>query len=247
MEQFYPIIEAYLNKELEEAEKIAFEKECQLDNSPLAKAFAYYLSAQKAAEEARRDEFKKRYHQLENKKKQVPNNHRWLALAASILLIVTAFFLWRTSTSYTPETLADKYWQTSKIPEPINQMGENNDAEKQLSNAFKSFKSKNYTAALQSLTNISNNDELYSATLRLQGIIEYEQGEYDLAIQSFTEFLALNKGTKAEVLWFQALAFLKNQQLDKATANLDEIIQQNYSIAEDAKELKIAIQNLKSD
>lgn len=247
MEQFYPIIEAYLNQELDEAEKIAFEKECQLENAPLTKAFAHYLSAQKAAEEARRDKLKNRYHQLESTKRQLPNNRRWLALAASILFLVTAFFLWSTSTSYTPETLADKYWQASKIPEPINQMGENNVAEKQLSNAFKSFKSKDYTKALQSLTKISNDNQLYPTTLRLQGIIQYEQGEYDLAIQSFTEFLALNKGAKAEVLWFQALAFLKNKQLDKATVNLDEIIQQNYSIAEDAEELKRAIQDLKSD
>lgn len=244
MEQFYPIIEAYLNQELNEAEKAAFEQECQLKDTPLATAFAYYLSVHKAAEEARRDQLKTRYHNLENRRKQLPNNHRLLALAASIVLLVGAFFLWPKSTTNTPATLADSYWQQSDIPEPINQMGENKTVEKHLSSAFKSYKSKKYAEALMLLTDIPNNHELFPAALRLQGIIQYEQGENDLAISSFTDFLTLNKGTKAEVLWFQALAFLKNQQLDKAVANLEEIIQKNYALSEKAQKLKKAIEDL---
>lgn len=246
MEQFYPRIEAYLNQKMTAEEKAAFEQECEQENSGLALALAYYLSVHKAAEEVRRSELRARYNQLPVHQKKPVSNTRWLAVAACLVLLAAAFLFWPVGASHTPASLADQYWEQSEIPEPINQMGENEAVEKELKTAFEAYQSRNYEAALKILTNIPVEHPLGAASLRLQGIIHFEQGKTGQAIQIFQTYLDDNKGTKAEVLWFQALAFLKNDEKEKALVNLEEIIQKKYSLSDKAKALKNEIEQLKN-
>jgi len=104
-------------------------------------------------------------------------------------------------------------------------------------NAHRLYAQKNYTEALTGLEAITASSNVYAEMLLLKGVIQYELNKYEDAIQSYNNYIELDTVPQDMVLWYQALAYIEIEQIDKAKSNLQSIIDNDYNKAEIAKSL----------
>ncbi len=171
---------------------------------------------------------------------------RWLkvaGMAAAFLLLVGAL-LWLFRTPDTPENLAMQYWKaTEKEQFAYERSGTDNPSvDTILMAADQAFHKGQYEASLGLLNGISENIDSSETILLLKGQCYFELGNMDAAIQNFQAVLdAENVGGQDLALWFQALAFLRKGEVEKAKQKLEKIVQERYQIAREARVLLEAL------
>lgn len=236
-EENFARIERYLEEKMDANEREAFENELQRD--PLLQE-ELDMHRDLTVTFQRKD-----LHDLEDKIKKVIIQNRpsvlkriwpYMAVAASILLLVSVVFIINRNTTDV-DRLALRYLDLpADFTDDIGfrNLNEPSDAtrieENRISNLFELYRNKKYTETLRFLKEI--NLEASSFFQQRPGYYHYYQGitylqleKYESAIQSFTE---VNTGDyKAAAAWYKALSLLK------AEGNTSQTIEAFQNIAND--------------
>lgn len=224
-------IEAYCNKELSPEEKKEFEQRI-ISDPVFAEEMAFYLSSLEAATAEmtkEKERFKIVYHQY----KQVGQSIRpqrslvrklipWAAVAAVLAGII---FSWNSLfTPASPHQLADKYVQENFQTLSVT-MGNREDS---LQAGLGLFNEGRLEEALKQFESLAIRDTSSVEAKKYAGIVSLRLGQYDKAIQYFSQFendtrLYVNPGK-----FFHALTLLKrNSPDDKQAARmlLEQVVQ----------------------
>jgi tetratricopeptide (TPR) repeat protein len=232
-EKDYELIQRYFDFELEEQELEIVNRRMEEDAAFLERMRIFRSteegvlaigSAQRTAKTV----------PLSNTRKQ-GNRTRWRALAAAVtLLIGSAFAFWLFSNpTLSPEELADSYWAESESVTFSNLRSSDSasGASTALVKASDQFRQQNFLASLETLAAFSPTAADYHKATLLKGQIYFEQGEYETAIEEFQNTIDhLNNEYNDWAYWYQALAYLKVDEVELAKENLEVMEAQRYSI-----------------
>lgn len=160
---------------------------------------------------------------------------RWNTLrsaAAMLVLAIGLLFIFQIFNTEQPDILAQQYWENSEKvvfsnlrDAQVNQ--EVNRSQLALIDASKSFEMKRYDIAFERLNSILPDDVDYLKALLLKGQILFEQARYSDAVVHFQLIIDAERfDVKDAAYWFQALSYLKVNEVDAAKNNLNYIIQE---------------------
>jgi len=165
-----------------------------------------------------------------------------LRVAAAIGILAIGFlFLFQFFTKQPkPSILADTYWQESTKVTFSNLRSDENisESEELLIAASESFIANDFQTALDQLNQIKAVDSLYHKAALLKGEILFEQMQYTAAIQQFQVVIDDSTSEHNDIAhWYQALAYIKLNEIEQAKAELEYIIEQQYPLQNSAAEL----------
>ncbi len=242
----YENIERFLNKEMSPSEQVEFQQELDKDKG-LAKGLALYQDLPKHLEGAQgslafNEELKiaeRKY--KEQKATKTGSKRNFFVIAAIILALLLSIFAWQqfSNNNKSTEIPADipiaSLWEGTAQPSAnIQRSGVKEEDIAKYQNAYKLYDLGNYTEALTTLGSIASESDIYSETLLLKGVIEYQNQEYGSSIHSFDTYLTL-ENIEDLALWYQSLAYVQNKQNEAARKNLQKIIDNDYDKANEAK------------
>lgn len=258
----YEDMERYINLEMTDEERTTFELEIA-ESDELAKAVALYKDIPNQLQQISDDlDFNKKLQAARSKFKtpthSKTNPFLW---ALGIILVATVGYLGyqqikptvpiddgQEQEEKTPEEfkipegvpIAGYLWnnKTEKPSSLITRSGDIiSDDEQKYEDAFLKYTAKDYESTINLLNTITDDSEVYKEALVLKGTSQFDAGNITDAIATFDIYLANDSFTKDKVLWYQALAYLQNDQNDAAKKNLQAIIDEDYSKAGWAKSI----------
>ena len=146
---------------------------------------------------------------------------RWLAVAASLVLVLAALWWWRQpSAKDDPALLAQNYLATP-YPPPVATMGEADTRPVALQNAFLAYRTGNFAAAAQQLAPLSVPAETTDEILFYTGESLLQTGQLEAALAAFGR---VRPGYWREAAdWRSALALLKSGQTARAKPLLEKL------------------------
>ncbi len=164
-----------------------------------------------------------------------------IGIAASVALLVAALFLLK-QPSQTSQQLAQQYWQDTKTSTIITLKGANDQEAfyALLKKGDTEFLSGNYVESLLTLSKIPETYPKYNTVRLLEGQNYIELKEFEKAIEKFQRVID-NNGDEEKALWYQALAYIQNNNLSAAKSNLENIIKEAFPQQTKAKKLLDAI------
>ena len=156
-----------------------------------------------------------------NDKRSRMGRRRWLAVAASVaVLLVAGLWIFNPFTS-SEEDLFAQYYATPTFDASRGQVS---DADLQA--IGNTFNAQNYPETIQLIGNLSDP----STSLQIFLALSYlETGQTNEAIQLFTQ-LASQEEQLDEILWYKALAELKSAKPDQAKTTLERLNDGNIEI-----------------
>lgn len=146
---------------------------------------------------------------------------RWLAVAASLALVLAALWWWRQpSAKDDPALLAQTYLSTP-YPPPVATMGEADTRPAALQNAFLAYRTGDFAAAAQQLVPLSAPAETSDEILFYTGESLLQTGQLEAALAAFAR---VPPGYWREAAdWRSALALLKSGQTARAKSLLEKL------------------------
>ncbi len=261
----YEEMERYINLEMTDEERTTFDLEIAASEE-LAKAVALYKDIPNQLQQISADlDFNKKLQAARGNFKtpatpKSKTNPLWWALGIALVAIIGYFGYQQMKPAVpvddeqeqreenAPEEfkipegvpIAGYLWdnQTDKPSSLITRSGEViNDDEQQYEDAFVKYTNKDYLGAIELLNTVQEDSEVYKEALILKGTSQFDAGDFIEAITTFDLYLANDNFVKDKVLWYQALAYLQNNQNDAAKKNLQIIIDEDYSKADWAKSI----------
>ena len=110
--------------------------------------------------------------------------------------------------------------------------------------ASEQFNKQQYLAAITTLHQIQEAEKELPKVALLKGQCYLQLNQVEPAIESFQTVLNHPSGDYRSVaIWYQALAYLRANQLEKGKQLLQEIINQKYPVASKASELLRRMEN----
>lgn len=226
----YTEIENYVKKEMSANSRAAFEQRLQADTDLASEVRFYEEVVQVAelqglfeeAEEELEAEQKSEAKVVSMKKtRQIKPARRFLALAASLAVVVIAgIFLWNAMNSSNQDYFAQYY---QPYPNDIAPITKGEDLPKTtLAEALQAYERKNYGQARTLFSTLPTSDtiQFYSS------IIDLEEGNMSAAIDNLNTLNQSESTFQQAADWYLALAYLKNKEtlnakelLEKITAN----------------------------
>jgi len=248
-QELYETIEAYLNGEMTDEEKTAFEAQLNQDES-LAQEVQLHADIVLTLQSQQKLKHKQHWQQLladEAKNKQAesketivfnPANSRNIfgnflfRIAAILLLAVGTYFVWQQFTvSDNPGQLA---WQQWTETETTNQWsgirgtgGNTADAEKEVfTKAVELYKNQEYNTAIENLNAIPLQSTIYPDAQLLQSMSYLQLKQPGEAISRLTVLVQPENDhlLKDQASWYLALAYLQNNQTSFAKELLEKIV-----------------------
>jgi len=241
-------IEAYLDGEMPDNQKIAFESElntnvilkAEFEKRQIVKLSLGHLMKR----DQKKEELKKWLREQKNVgKTNVPKPKLkakprvvdfyfsvFRKMAAAILIMAfplgmyLAYNHFNANTS--PEMLAETAWaKTDKLSNLANTMG-GEDSKSILKNVRKLYKEKKYDEGIIQLNKIETDNSDYPQSLLLKGMCYFKLDDNDNAIRNFSNLLEHpNKSFDDKANWFLALSLLDNGNKSAAKNILTEIVQ----------------------
>jgi len=251
-------IESYLDGEMPENQKIAFENELKTNailRDDFEKRQTLKLSLQHLMKRDQKKEELKRWlrEQKDVGKSNVPKPKLkakprvvdfyfslFRKMAAAILIMAfplglyLAYNYFNVNTS--PEMLAETAWaKTDKLSNLANTMG-GEDSKSILKNVRKLYQEKKYDEGIIQLNKIESSNSDYPQSLLLKGMCYYKLDDNTSAIRNFSNLLEHpNKSFDDKANWFLALSLLDNGNKSAAQKILEEIVKTKSTHWDQAK------------
>jgi tetratricopeptide (TPR) repeat protein len=253
----YNDIERYTSSEMTDVERNSFEQEIR-QNDELAQVVHLYKDIPNSLNNIQGDlDFNQKLQTVRNNYSQTPNqSSSWRWIVIGIITIIATGLIWKQFFSVNTEKSDIEKVQEEKqtLPEgvPIASLWENTEMPpayitrggktveidiKAYQDAHQLYSEKNYTDALTTLETITEQSNIYGEMLLLKGVCLFELEKYSDAIRIYDNYIKFGTEPQDMVLWYQALACIQTNQTAKAKSNLQNIIDQDYSKSEIAKEL----------
>jgi tetratricopeptide (TPR) repeat protein len=234
-------IEQYLNNEMSQEERVGFELQIANDEA-LRNYVQLYDTIDKTMSventspnenELRQtlQQMNRKYFAEEGKVIQV-SFKKWLAIAASVIIVVTAGVYFLSSNKTSPEKLYAEYAKH----DPLNIQLRGNTTDSLAQNAAAAFNKRSYEAALPLLDqylSLQPDDIQMKFSL---AICDLETGKNKEADSIFSMIASGQTAYAATAQWYQALSVLKQKDITKCRTILNSI-PQTSSFSAKAKEL----------
>jgi len=233
-------LQRYLDDDMSEQERKTFEKNIE-ENETLKNEVATYKTlaagiayqGKKAAWE-KVQALEKQAEQRPTPVKPMGKNRLWYAIAASVALLITAYFIFF-HTGSEPEELFAEYFE----PYPALAYAPNrNDtvAENLKEQAFGAYSNENYDEAINLFQQILEKEDepvvwFYLGNAYLAG------NQPENAIQAFNKTLENNTDVTNQSQWFLALSYLANNNPDRAVDVLEQLSNTNSTYKNKAEQL----------
>ncbi len=222
------LIEKYLNNELSESEKVAFDSRLAEDKA-LAQEFEKHQLAHKALDYVIAKNLKKQLIELEEEEKIVSLNIRKnkrlmiISLAASLLLVAGFFFFIQSDGRLDGAALAGNYYEAPNLN--IRSSGESSQFPALIEEGRQALNDKDYGKAIEAFSSIASEDDYYIQAQFMLGHAYFQQKNYAAAIPPFdivnnSEDFRLEEAAE----WFALLACIA-QNLD-CKERLEQILNQ---------------------
>ena len=162
-------------------------------------------------------------------------------IAASVAILVGVFLynLYIINKPVNEKLYAEYYVKYD--PDIINRSGTS--VENKFSKALNLYIHKNYNEALKQLNEISFSPENTEYIKLYSGLCYMEINDFSSAIKSFQSINKPNSMIYIHAQWYEALAFLKLNNIDKATGIFSEIKEQGGYYAKSASEILVSLSN----
>lgn len=155
---------------------------------------------------------------------------QWLAVAASLLLVVAAWWLWN-SANPKAQRLADNY-----LNEPFGLSSTTFRDDSQLApqrkTALEAYQNRRYEAALSAVQSLITANQAQAADYFLAGLCYLYQPnpDYTAAAGYLSQARSLDPSKfNDEIAWYLSLAYIKLKDYKKASFELNQIINSNTS------------------
>ena len=214
-------MDAYLEGTMSASERQSFEKELE-NNAELAEMLEAHRSAVLSIESVG---VKADLQQIMAQNRAVKPakvrsfNRTVLSIAASLLVLVGAFFILKSGAGSSAQKLYQAYYQTD--PGLPTLMGSTDNA--LFDDAMVDFKSGDYDSALEKFNDLASRDATNDTLLFYQGVSSLEIGDTEMAL-TFLSQIDLTESTWAEKTeWTQAMIYLANDNVSGAQPLLEKI------------------------
>lgn len=173
--------------------------------------------------------------QIDKKAGKIINlQNKWYWAAASITIFSGTAIYSLKNHLQSNNNLFESYYQVWK-PSVITRGQESEQFSKGI---VKEFEKGNFSEVIELLEAKQAVNSLDPKLLLLKGCAEMEIHDYDAAIETFALFDSKDYTFYTEAgQWYQALCYLKNEELDKSIHILTILVERNTSYASDASEL----------
>lgn len=151
-----------------------------------------------------------------------------LAVAAAIaVLVATVWWLW--SFADTPVKIANSYVRKDgPLHLPFNFRGDTGDNLRRRE-ALQAYQAKDYARALLLLDQIPLSDSTAHTDLLLRGLCHFYRDENEQAADHFLKATAYSGGLETERQWYLALAYLRQNEVEKARTVLQQLSENELS------------------
>lgn len=160
--------------------------------------------------------------------------NKWYWAAASITLFSGTAIYSLKHHFQSPDYLYSSYyqvWQPSVITRGL-------ESEQNIQKIIKEFEKGNFTKVIETFNTKIIDKQLNPKLILLKGCAEMELNNFDAAIETFAVFDSKDYTLYTEAgQWYQALCYLKNEDIDLAKQALTLIVERKTSYANEAEEL----------
>ena len=239
-DQDYDLIQRFFEFELNDEDRQAVEQRLLTEPDFRLRMQLYQSVHEKIDQQTRHDHVSFRLREstntiAETSRVRSLNIRRWLALAASVLLLIAVgsllFFQNGTPDS---QALALEYWEALDKTDALTlRSGSESDAQpigsEQLQAAYRAFDQEEYATTLAQLDFPFGTPELNTRAQLLRAAVAIEQQQYDRAIV-LTQTVLDNPAAaqRDQALWYQALIYSLSGNAEAAQPLLWEIVRQRY-------------------
>ena len=223
MEEPLKLIEQYLDNELPAAERERFEQRLKEDTA-FAQAFQVEKDVRDGIEalgnQNLKSELKTIYQEevLDREATIRPMKRRrwWLMAAAAIAALLLSWWLW-------PERLASAEELYASYFQPEYSYTERGNQEQLISRAEAKLRQGAYAEALPLLEQLLSVEPGRAEFQLAKGIALVETGQYEKGLAALQKSGTLSPTHQNEALWYEALAWLKQGDLERTLEVLEEI------------------------
>jgi len=225
MKDQFDHIEEYLKGELSEEEQASFES--MMEGNPEIKekvemqrqllkgielGFNQELKQLLIEEESRLPGLKK------NQSNRVKSLYPVIGIAATVSLMIIAFYTFRNTTTDTSELYAQYYQPYPNVEAPISRSDIN------ASNPFALYENRDYEKAMEKFKALRSTQPDEPSIIFYSAICQLELGSTTQAISSLRELLELHENKYSRpALWYLSLAYLKSDQTREAISQLNDL------------------------
>lgn len=241
------LLEAYLANNLEKEARADFEKQLET-NKELAQELALHKELDEALQDQETFDFESTLLEVRSEldeeeeeetdtgsAKVVPffKKYRGLSIAASILLLIGAFYFLQPSTSSDP--FAQFY---EPYPNYLTTRSGDPSENELLNNSILQYKNKDFQNALNGFQSLLDANANQYDLIFYKGMCQLELKQSDAAIASLKDVIAEGANQYVQpALWYSALAQVQKEDLAAAKTTLQSIIDQKGDYQEQAKAL----------
>lgn len=217
------LIRRYFRGELSEAERVEVELR-QLEDTEFASLMIQFEETRDGIRLAKKEALKDRLREIESQKKS-KSRIRQFAVAASIAVIlgIGGMLIFNRTVGSAEKLYAEYYEPYPNVYAPITRDGDSLSA---LDQAFANYEQGKYKEALRGFDDElqlnDNQDVLFYKAITL---IQLDQSK---KAQNVLSSVRVNETRyQPQVLWYESLLFIKDEQFDKAKSKLIELDQLN--------------------
>lgn len=222
------LIIKYFSRQLDAEEQKIFDQ-LMLDDTDFKNQVNFEKSTQEAIKRNERADLKRFLQGVDIPKQN--KTFQWIAIAASFIgiVLISIFSIYYYS-STDSSNLYTEYFQP--YPNEVAPLvrGENDDSS--ISEAFNAYELENYELSAKLFENINEDYSLLYA-----GISNLELNQNQKAIDQLKTLSLQNGKYQDAAEWYLALAYLKNNETEKAKELLNSIVQNHQQFSEQASEL----------
>ncbi len=231
-------IKQYLNNK---GDKLHFESELK-KNKELKIEFEATIAAQNSLDYIAFNQLKDELKRIKQNKpaKIISIQKRIISVAAVFFIIVSASILWFANSKY-----SNTYLASTGFIEPNFSTVRGKSTSNILTKGINAYYENDYNNCQKLLSSIDKNSPLYIDAQYILGLSLLKNNLYTEAIASFNKvYNSGDKKYKSGVKWNLMIAYLKNDETNKALAILDEFLQNPTSnYYHKAKQLKTKLQS----
>jgi len=233
-------IDKYFKKELTQEEITEFERKIN-DDPVFAEEVAFYCSAMQAINDQLAEEKKKQFRKIYDEGKLhstskltvIKRSWVYIAAAAAVVVLIIGWYLFARPSSI--QHFADRYIEENFQVQMGVKMAANEDS---LDKAIRLYNENKLPEALQQFEMIIQSDSIAWLPKKMAGIVSLRIGDYDKAIEHFTQLEKLNLYTNPGKLYHAIALIKRNRNDDKEMVKqlLKQVIEQDLEGKETAQE-----------
>lgn len=232
------IINGYFEQRLSDLELKEFERRV-VEEPDFAEEVEFRKQLQAAITQNERLKIKSQLQnfELQREKKSPPKNKniRWLAIAASFVVLLGLSKVYFDNRTVSPNDLYERYYQPfPNVISPVVRGGQDLD---ELAKAFSLYEAAEYKEALKIFSKYSDVNSIFYA-----GLSEMELNNYAKAIPFFDDVIKQKSTFESYAKWYKALAYIKLNKKDEALKLLQSI--ENYKEFDLSEQVILLINDL---